>query len=408
MQAILRATTFKNRPLAVVLVAAGSSARMGIGRKKEYLPLGSGTVLSAAARRFLESLPCRMLAVAVPPGGSAEARAALFSDPSIQPLLDGVELLFVDGGASRQASVRNALEAAAALPEPPEFVLIHDGARPFVPARVVVEVAEAMVQFGAAAPGIPPVDTQKLVDADGFVSRHLRRAEMAAVQTPQGFSFAPLLEAHRSAARDGREYTDDAEIWGAYVGRVKVVAGDSCNRKITFASDYDGAAGAQERAVMKDLRTGLGYDIHRLTAGRRLLLGGVDIPADKGEDGHSDGDALLHAVADAVLGAAGLGDIGSFFPPEDMKWKDADSVELLRTVWRAVRSEGWNLGNLDCVVKLERPKLLPYRQAVVASIAAILDVPAERVFVKAKTGEALDSVGSGSAVEAWCTCLLVR
>ena len=156
------------------------------------------------------------------------------------------------------------------------------------------------------------------------------------------------------------------------------------------------------------IRVGLGYDLHRLIEGRRLLLGGIELPFEKGEDGHSDGDVLFHAITDAILGASGLGDIGSFFPPEDMKWKDADSAELLKTVWQKVKAAGWKLENLDCVIKLEKPKFIPYRQQVIESIARVLEVETDQVFVKAKTGEKLPPVGTSEAVEAEVVCLLSR
>lgn len=154
------------------------------------------------------------------------------------------------------------------------------------------------------------------------------------------------------------------------------------------------------------IRVGLGYDLHRLVEGRRLILGGVDFDFEKGEDGHSDGDVLFHAITDALLGAAGLGDIGSYFPPEDAKWKDADSADLLRTVWKDITSAGWSLVNLDCVVKLERPKFLPKRREVIESIAQTLGVKSSQIFVKAKTGEKLPPVGTSEAVEAEAVCLL--
>lgn len=156
------------------------------------------------------------------------------------------------------------------------------------------------------------------------------------------------------------------------------------------------------------IRVGLGYDLHRLVSGRRLVLGGVEFEFEKGEDGHSDGDVLLHAITDALLGASGLGDIGSYFPPEDMKWKDADSAELLRTVMKDIRAAGWKIENLDCVIKLEKPKFLPKRQMVIDSLAKILEIKSEQVFVKAKTGEKLPPVGTSDAVEAECVCLLSR
>lgn len=156
------------------------------------------------------------------------------------------------------------------------------------------------------------------------------------------------------------------------------------------------------------IRVGLGYDLHRLIEGRKLLLGGIELPFERGEDGHSDGDVLFHAITDAVLGASGLGDIGSFFPPEEAKWKDADSAELLRTVMKKVYADGWKIENLDCVVKLEKPKFIPHRQAVIENIAKVLEVASDQVFVKAKTGEKLPPVGTSEAVEAFVTCLLSK
>lgn len=159
---------------------------------------------------------------------------------------------------------------------------------------------------------------------------------------------------------------------------------------------------------MNTIRVGLGYDKHVLTEGRTLVLGGVVIPAEKGEAGHSDGDALLHAITDALLGASGLGDIGSYFPPSDPLWKGANSKSLLGICWGDVRAQGWQLGNLDCVIALEQPKFLPYREQVQESIAEILGCDKNQIFVKAKTGEKLGDVGAGRAVEAWSVCLLER
>jgi 2-C-methyl-D-erythritol 2,4-cyclodiphosphate synthase len=156
------------------------------------------------------------------------------------------------------------------------------------------------------------------------------------------------------------------------------------------------------------IKVGLGYDLHRLVEGRKLLLGGIYLPFERGEDGHSDGDVLLHAISDALLGASGLGDIGSFFPPEEPQWKDADSAQLLKTVVSKVYDEGWKIENLDCVIKLEKPKFIPYRTQVIKSIADILQIDENQVFVKAKTGEKLAEIGRSEAVEVWCVCLLSR
>ncbi|MEL3905920.1 MAG: 2-C-methyl-D-erythritol 2,4-cyclodiphosphate synthase [Treponema sp.] len=156
------------------------------------------------------------------------------------------------------------------------------------------------------------------------------------------------------------------------------------------------------------IRIGLGYDLHRLVADRPLILGGVHIPFEKGEAGHSDGDVLLHALADALLGAAALGDIGELFPPDDPQWKNADSRMLLNTVWQKVMQAGWQLENADCVIAIQKPKILPHREAIRRSIADILGVTTDRIFVKAKTGEGVGVIGSGTAAAVWCTCLISR
>lgn len=157
-----------------------------------------------------------------------------------------------------------------------------------------------------------------------------------------------------------------------------------------------------------NIRTGFGTDLHRLVEGRKFVLGGIEVPSAKGEEAHSDGDVLLHAIADSLLGASGLGDIGTYFPPEDPQWKDADSKTLLKKIWADVKKEGWSLQNLDCVLEFEQPKFIPYRKAVIESIASVLEVEPSRIFVKAKTNEKLDAVGRGEAVKAYCSCLLTK
>ena len=388
--------------IAIILAAAGSSTRMGPSCKKEFLPLESGTVLSTAAKAFLSSGRCQIINVIIPQGMENQAKQALFCDNDFNQLLQQTNgiLIFTTGGKSRQESVYKGLIALQDYK--PDIVLIHDGARPFVTESIIQQTVNAAIQFGASVSGIQPVDTQKLIDENGFISQHLQRKMMTAVQTPQGFDYIRLLKAHKKALLDNREYTDDTEIWGNYAGKIKVVDGDVSNIKITYKEDY------KKNSQMTQIKTGLGYDIHKLQEGRKLIIGGIEIPSQKGELGHSDGDALLHAITDALLGASCLGDIGSFFPPEEIKWKDADSAELLKTVWKKVKSAGYHLGNLDCVIKLEQPKFLPFRELVRKNIAAILGVTLEQIFVKAKTGEKMDSVGQGNAIETWVSCLLFK
>lgn len=408
-----------NSPLNILLlVAAGSSSRMGGGVKKEHLSMNGGTVLSNGAAVFLRTLPFDIVCVTYPWSHDKDqlelnlkaCETALlqkdFQD-ALKTLSTNPQIMFIPGGSSRQKSVYNALQAInqkTADKTVQKVVFIHDGARPFVTPQIISDTYKACLESGAAVPALEPVDTQKEVDKDGFIIRHLNRSSLAAVQTPQVFIFDQILQAHTKAAELQTEFTDDTAIWDQFVTEYKkcrIVKGDSINKKITYPQDIK----PQEPSM---IRTGLGYDKHLLVEGRKLILGGVEIPSPKGEAGHSDGDALLHAITDALLGASGMGDIGSYFPSEDPQWKDADSRMLLSTVWADITAKGWKLENLDCVVELQSPKFLPHRQNVISSIAAILKVNADQVFVKAKTGEKTGEIGLGQAVECFATCLLSK
>ena len=415
--------------IALVLTAAGTSERFASGKKKEYMPLRSalfpnqksGTVLSCSAEPFLLVLPsgsdCTLtrFIVTQPPhkADKAEAEQALFASPFVAEKLRTLHLKpeFIPGGASRRESVLCALEHLAAGCKSDcdiDLVFIHDAARPFVSPDLVKKVLSFAREKGACAPALPVVDTCKEIDTEtSAITRHLPRSRLAAVQTPQCFYFKKLLEAHRKAHNDGKTYTDDTEIWGAYEGDVYVCEGERTNVKITYKEDLPGGTSASRTpASCAVYRTGLGSDTHRLVSGRPLLIGGVHIPFDKGELAQSDGDVLFHAITDALLGAASLGDIGELFPPSDPEWKNADSSLLLKAAWRRVLDAGWRLENLDCVLSIERPKILDWRHKIRESIASALGCEIDRVFVKAKTAEGLGDIGEGKAVSALCTCLL--
>jgi 2-C-methyl-D-erythritol 4-phosphate cytidylyltransferase/2-C-methyl-D-erythritol 2,4-cyclodiphosphate synthase len=404
--------------IAAIICAAGSSKRMG-GAKKEYLPLPSGaagsaeralTVLGAAVSAFASIPQIRPIVITVPPGEEDAARTCLPKE--LQSKSESKRIHFVSGGKTRRASVHNALLFLAIFE--PSHVLIHDGARPWVKRELIERTIEAAIRYRAALPALPLVETPKELNACAgevkFIERHLRREKIYAVQTPQGFAFPEILVAHKKAAKreeqEGFEYTDDAEIWGEFVGQVAVIPGVSENRKIAYPEDLNAVANGGEAANTQ--RIGLGRDLHRLASGRKFLLGGVEIPFDKGELGHSDGDVLAHAVCDAILGAAGLGDIGELFPDSDASFKNANSMELLKDAWRRVKTQGWRLTNLDCVVCCENPKILPHREKIRSSLAKALDAESAQVFVKGKTSEGIGPIGSGEAVEAVAVCLIER
>ena len=424
-----RTTTTTNN--AVAIVAAGSSSRMGELGKKEYLPLNGGSVLSETALVFLQTKLFSTVLVVHPKNGLAAAKKAFYKNPLVAELSKDLNVIFTPGGDTRQESVFNALKALDKKPpvsqkssqtkKPPRLVLIHDGARPFISQSLVKKTLTAALKYGAAVPALQPVETQKEMDSSSKIARHLKRSSLAAVQTPQGFLFPEIFECHKKAKKEGKtDFTDDTEIWDNYSDKkTRVIPGEPGNIKITYPKDVtaDGRNLGQEENSRQNrkaidgaqtFRIGLGTDLHRLVEGQPLILGGVVLPYDKGEDGHSDGDALLHAITDALLGAAALGDIGSYFPPEDDKWKDADSAKLLQAAWKDVRAAGWELQNLDCVVKLQEPKFLPHRQKVRQSIARVLGVDVSQVFVKAKTGERVGPVGLCQAVETEAVCLLTK
>ncbi len=393
----------------VVICAAGSSTRMGLGTKKEYLPLGKNniTVLSQSVFIFIETLNPKSIIITVPQNGTEEAQKHLFCDERIINFKN--RIIFTQGGSTRQSSVLNALEEINKQnPTENSIVLIHDGARPFVTSQIILDVAQTAFNKGASVPGITPSDTQKEITETNTIKRHLIRSNLTSVQTPQGFNFNTLLKCHRFAQKQNLECTDDTEIWDSFeeitAGRkVVVVKGSNVNKKITYKEDIQIST-----KESKMIRVGIGTDLHKLAESRNLYLGGVHIPFSKGEVAHSDGDVLLHAISDSLLGASGLGDIGSYFPDEDPKWKNADSKILLKTIWDDVKKQGWNLGNLDCVIEIEKPKFLPWRNQVIKSIADILEVPEERIFVKAKTNEGLESVGQNLAVKVYAVCLLEK
>lgn len=412
----------------LILLSAGSSTRMGTGQKKEYLPLEGGTVLSKSLLSFLnfanqqsaEEKSLTHIFITVPHNQEREAEKAAFADPRLEDLKKNRHFHFIEGGKSRQESVHLALKAALPYSSEKSIVLIHDAARPFVSEKIIRETAESALRYGAAVPAIPAVDTLKEISESEnglFIKKHLRRSSLRAVQTPQAFNLRTLLSCHEKAESNQIEFTDDSEIWDAYPDltegkKVFLSEGSPENKKITYKNDMPeqekNSESMEEKMCPTKIRVGMGTDLHVLCEGRDFILGGVKIPSEKGELGHSDGDVLFHAISDSLLGASGLGDIGSYFPPEEAKWKDADSAVLLKKIWSDVKSKGWTLVNLDCVLEFEKPKFLPWRDKVISSIAETLGTEKDRIFVKAKTNEKMDSVGHGDAIKAYCVCLLEK
>lgn len=382
--------------VSLILVAAGRGLRAGGAVPKQLVDLGGQTMLQRSVAACDAHPSVDEIVVVLPvdlvPGGAA----------LVGPTRAGCRV--VAGGERRQDSVRagfGAVSPAATI------VLVHDAARPFVSRAVIGRVIAAALEGGAAVPAVPVSDTVKRVttDATGAARRRVietvPREDVWLAQTPQGFQRAVLAAAIEAGA--GRaEATDEARLVEWMGHEVQVVEGDVNNMKITTPDDVQQA----RTRWVEAMRVGTGYDLHTLVPGRVLVLAGVVVPCERGPMGHSDGDVVCHALTDAILGAAGAGDIGQMFPNTDPLWKDAPGLDLLARALAAVRALGWSVVNADVTVILERPKLLPHLQAIRANLAGVLGVAIAAVSVKGKTNEGVDAVGRGEAVASHAVVLL--
>src|SRR3954452_5601961 len=368
-----------------LVVAAGRGTRFGGAVPKQYLPLGTGTVLRHAITAFARHNQISGVQVVIRDEDRAGFAAATAGLSLLRP---------VPGGAERQDSVRLGLEAL--VPYDPSLVLIHDGARPFPDAGLIDRVLDALDLAPAAIPALPLGDTIKRVE-DGVIRGTVDRALLWRAQTPQGFHFAPILMAHRAAA--GQVLTDDAAIAEAAGLAPVVVAGSEENLKVTTAHDL---AAAERRLAsnLGDIRVGQGFDVHGFAPGDHVVICGIDIPHDQSLAGHSDADVGLHALTDALLGAIAAGDIGMHFPPSDPRWRGAPSHLFLRHAADLVRERGGVIAAVDVTVICERPKIGPHRTRMIDQIAKILDISADRVSVKATTTERLGFTGRGEGIAA--------
>ena len=383
------------KTISAVLVAAGSSTRMGFD--KLSFDLGGETVLHRSIRAFDQ---CPQIGEIVLVAGKNRA----FVEQQAVGCTKPVQI--VAGGATRAESAKNGVLAAHG-----ELVAVHDAARPFVSLAVIAAVLEAAARCGAAAPAVPVKDTIKqAVPGDGktvpeacLVRSTPDRSTLYAVQTPQCFDRTQYLAALQELdAEKARLVTDDCSLFELTGRSVQLTQGDYANLKITTREDLP-------RPVQKEetrMRIGHGYDVHRLVEGRKLILGGVEIPFEKGLLGHSDADVLAHAVMDAVLGAAALGDIGQHFPDNDPAYAGADSLELARHVARILSEHGYRVENIDATILCQRPKLAPHIPAMRANLAAAFGLPVDAVSVKATTEEHLGFTGEGLGIAAHAVALI--
>ena len=369
---------------AAILVAAGSGLRAGDGPPKQWRDLAGKPVVRWAAEGLLASGVERLIVV-IPSDGHADVQAALAGLTSWTA---------VQGGATRTDSVRAGLAALAA--NPPDAVLIHDAARPFVGPEHVRPLLDALADADGACPALPLTDTLKRA-AHGVVQATVDRSGLWRVQTPQAFPYARLQAAYAALPAGGAP-TDDAGVMEAAGGRVVLTPGDPRLEKLTRAEDFRVAEALAGRATVTV--TGQGFDVHAFGPGDRLWLCGVEIAHDRGLVGHSDADAGLHALCDAMLGAVAAGDIGDHFPPTDPRWRGAASDQFVRHALALVRAEGGRVLHADITLIGERPRVKPHREAMRARVAELLELPAARVSVKATTTERMGFTGRGEGLAA--------
>jgi 2-C-methyl-D-erythritol 4-phosphate cytidylyltransferase/2-C-methyl-D-erythritol 2,4-cyclodiphosphate synthase len=367
--------------VAAILVAAGSGIRFGAETPKQFLTIAGKPVIRHAA----EALAAHV-SLLQPVGEATAIEAALHDVPRCLPA--------IPGGATRQDSVRAGLEALA--PYAPDMVLVHDAARPVIPAGTIPALLAALKEAAGAIPAVPVADTLKRV-VRGVITETVPRAELFRAQTPQAFRFLALLAAHRSGLTGA---TDDASLLEAAGQTVEVVPGSDDNIKLTYPEDLVRLERIMTIPPSFSTRVGTGFDVHILQTGRPLFLCGVQVPHDKGLAGHSDADVGIHALCDAIYGALAEGDIGRHFPPTEATWKDADSARFLTHAAERIAARGGRLANADVTLICERPKITPHAPAMIQRLAALLGVDPGRISVKATTTERLGFTGRGEGIAA--------
>lgn len=377
---------YKGRRIGAIIAAAGSGSRMGGDKPKQFLNVDGIPVIAKTYRAFAD---CDMIDVIYVVTGEDMMQQC---KNHMVPYLDTKQLKkfggIVSGGKERQDSVYNALIAVKEQGGV-DYVLIHDAARPFVTGKIIETTVKAAESRDAAIVCVRPKDTIRTVDET------LDRRSLMIVQTPQGFRFDLLMNAYEKAYADGYYGTDDASLVERIGVHPALVEGSYANIKLTTREDLPSVT-----------RIGKGFDVHRLVEERKCIIGGVDIPNKKGLLGHSDADVLTHAIMDALLGAAALGDIGRIFPDSDEQFKDADSIKMLEQVGYMIMEKGYGISNIDATVICERPKISPYVEEMIENIAKALKIDSDRINIKGTTTEKLGFTGRKEGIAAEAVCIL--
>ena len=376
--------------ISVLIVAAGKGMRAGGGVPKQYRPLCGIPVIARTLDAFGVTLPEAGIWVVIAEGDEGLLRQSIDGRT-----IAGVVL----GGATRQESVRRGLEALAA--DAPDIVLIHDAARPFISSETIHRLLSEIETFDGIAPGVAIADSIKRCGPDGSVEASVERKQLWRVQTPQMFRYTAIATAHGSANLS-LDLSDDFAVAERAGLRLKIIPGDEGNFKITTPADFDRASTALSNQL-PDVRTAQGFDVHTFAPGDHVMLCGVRVAHTHALEGHSDADVGLHAITDAVLGCVAAGDIGTFFPPSDPRWKGAASRRFLEHARDLVSARGGVIAHVDVTLICEAPKIGPHRDAMVTELADILSLARDRVSVKATTTERLGFTGRGEGIAAMAT-----
>ena len=389
-------TAMKER-VHVVLAAGGAGSRMGAGQNKIFLEAGGKSILLRSMQLF-EGIIDRMVIVCRPEDEQQIRRIVSMSGVSYQVSL-------ARGGESRQHSVLNGLKSLGA--DPDDIVLFHDAARCLTPVNVILDILESCRSKGSGVAAVPAVNTMKYADSDMFVLHTADRPGLYEIQTPQGFRFAQLYDSYIKAEKDGFVATDDASVAEHAGVRVLLVRGSKKNIKVTEKEDLV-MINALLQQDTPSFRIGMGYDVHRLTEGRKLILCGIEIPHTLGLLGHSDADVALHALMDAMFGAAALGDIGRHFPDTSDEYKGISSVLLLKEAIRKVRKAGYEFVNADITIAAQKPRISPYIPEMVRKVSETLSCDTSQVNIKATTTERLGFEGREEGISAQAVCSLLK
>ncbi|MDQ0160429.1 2-C-methyl-D-erythritol 2,4-cyclodiphosphate synthase [Alkalibacillus salilacus] len=384
-----------------IVLAAGQGKRMELGQNKQLLQLGDRPLIAHTLNVFEEDPLCRAIYLVVQ-ADEHDVMKEVVNEYSF-----GKVMKYITGGAERQDSVRQGVEAV----EENVITFVHDGARPFVRQDELHDLFEATKRQGSAFLATPVTDTVKQQSEQGI--KTLDRSTLYQAQTPQAFQYDWLKEAHDHAYKYGVMATDDVALLEEIGLEPIVVEGSVDNFKLTNPEDIQKAENMLQMNRFENrkeessmVRIGQGFDVHQLVEGRPCIIGGVEIPYDYGLKGHSDADVLLHTIADAALGAVGQGDIGRHFPDDDPQYEGYDSKQLLKEVWQDVEALGYTLGNVDCTIMAQAPKMAPYVDEMKSVIASILNAPEDQVNVKATTTEKLGFTGRKEGIAAQAVILL--